>query len=210
MKETDGIEGVKKFSRKLRRETRTSPSTVLQLKTAVYGIPDAGQAFSMFMQGLHIKKAGMVQCEVDPTIYVKVSYSVDGKVDGFMVAITWVDDVRYFGTDRIVQQYDLSKLQMHHGRRIDRICVNQHETGSEAVRVLGQGSRKIQRIPAEMVKGKNSTIDYRRRSIVGGTNRRRDRCCGTFTFTSTTWCHTVPNCIHQTRNEVCNISTLKK
>ena len=106
MKETDGIEGVKKFSRKLRRETRTSPSTVLQLKTAVYGIPDAGQAFSMFMQGLHIKKAGMVQCEVDPAIYVKVSYSADGKVDGFMVAITWVDDVRYFGTDRMVQQYE--------------------------------------------------------------------------------------------------------
>ena len=94
MKETDGIEGVKKFSRKRRRETRTSPSTVLQLKTAVYGIPDAGQAFSMFMQGLHIKKAGMVQCEVDPAIYVKVNYSADGKVDGFMVAITWVDDVR--------------------------------------------------------------------------------------------------------------------
>ena len=106
MKEIDGIEGVKRFSRKLRRETRSSPSTVLQLKTAVYGIPDAGQAFSMFMQGLHIKKAGMVQCEVDPAIYVKVSNSADGKVDGFMVAITWVDDVRYFGTEEMVQQYE--------------------------------------------------------------------------------------------------------
>ena len=31
MKETDGIEGVKKFNRKLRRDTRSSSSTVLQL-----------------------------------------------------------------------------------------------------------------------------------------------------------------------------------
>ena len=37
---------------------------------------------------------------------MKVSYSADGKVDGFMVAITWVDDVRYFETDRMVQQYE--------------------------------------------------------------------------------------------------------
>ena len=60
----------------------------------------------MFMQGLHIKKAEMVQCKVDPAIYVKVSYSADGKVDGFMVAITWVDDVRYLGTEELVQQYE--------------------------------------------------------------------------------------------------------
>ena len=37
---------------------------------------------------------------------MKVSYSADGKVDGFIVAITWVDDVRYFGADEMVQQYE--------------------------------------------------------------------------------------------------------
>ena len=108
LREEEGDEGVKRLSKKLKRETRTNPTTVLQLKTAVYGIPDAGQAFSMFMQSLHIKKAGMTQCEVDPSIYVKVETDSNEKVRGFMVAITWVDDVRYFGTDKMVKDYEMT------------------------------------------------------------------------------------------------------
>ncbi len=67
-----GIAGIKSFGRKMRDERRIRPKTVLQIKRSVYGIPDAGQAFSMFMQSLHIKKCGMVQCEVDPCIYYKI------------------------------------------------------------------------------------------------------------------------------------------
>ena len=89
----------------------------------MYGIPDAGQAFSMFMQGLHIKKAGMVQCEVDSAIYVKVSYSADGKVGGFRREVLWD---RQNGP--VIRSNNLSKLQMHHVKFIDRVFVNQHET----------------------------------------------------------------------------------
>ena len=60
----------------------------------------------MFMQALHIKKAGMTQCEVDPAIYMKVVTGEGGYVTDFMVAITWVDDVRYFGTAKMVKAYE--------------------------------------------------------------------------------------------------------
>jgi hypothetical protein len=65
----------------------------------------------MFMQGLHIKKCGLTQSEVDPAIYFKIeTQSVAGKeearVKEFLIAITWVDDVRYFGTERMVKEYE--------------------------------------------------------------------------------------------------------
>ena len=54
----DGMQGIKAFSREMRNERRLRPDTVLEIKRSVYGIPDAGQAFSMFMQSLHIKNVG--------------------------------------------------------------------------------------------------------------------------------------------------------
>jgi hypothetical protein len=84
---------------------------VLELKSSTYGIPDAGQAFAMFMQGLHIKKCHLTQCEMDPAIYYRIDEEPDqpGKdkrVKDFLIAITWVDDVRYFGMDRYVKEYE--------------------------------------------------------------------------------------------------------
>ncbi len=49
-----GMSGIKEFSRNMKRERRWKPRVVLELKSSTYGIPDAGQAFAMFMQGLHI------------------------------------------------------------------------------------------------------------------------------------------------------------
>ena len=66
----------------------------------------------MFMQGMHIKKCGLTQCEVDPAIYYKIEeegaspMKKDAKVKNFLIVITWVDDVRYFGTDKFVQDYE--------------------------------------------------------------------------------------------------------
>ena len=40
---------------KFKHESRQQPKTVLRINAAVYGIPDAGQAFDMLMFGLHIK-----------------------------------------------------------------------------------------------------------------------------------------------------------
>jgi len=105
------MKGIKDFSRQLKKERRWKPEVVLELKRSVYGIPDAGQAFAMFMQGMHIKKCGLTQCEVDPSIYFKIEEaSAPGKeikaVENFLIVITWVDDVRYFGTDEYVKEYE--------------------------------------------------------------------------------------------------------
>jgi hypothetical protein len=101
-----GMAGIKSFGRKMRDERRIRPKTVLQIKRSVYCIPDAEQAFSMFMQSLHIKKCGMVQCEADPCIYYKImeangsSENTKGNVTDFLIVISWVDDFRYFGMNR--------------------------------------------------------------------------------------------------------------
>jgi hypothetical protein len=106
----DGMQGIKAFSRKMRNELRMRPDTVLEIKRSMYGIPDAGQAFSMFMQALHIKKCGMVQSDIDPCIYYKIMENNDPEsenaVTGFLLVITWVDDCRYFGTTELVEEYE--------------------------------------------------------------------------------------------------------
>jgi hypothetical protein len=116
IKAEKGMKGVKEFSKHLKKERRWKPEVVLELKRSVYGIPDAGQAFAMFMQGMHIKKCRLTQCEVDPAIYYRIEEEEDGssekkRVKNFLIVITWVDDVRYFGTEKFVEEYeqDVSK-----------------------------------------------------------------------------------------------------
>jgi hypothetical protein len=111
IKANKGMMGIKEFSRQLKKERRWKPENVLLLNRSVYGIPDAGQAFAMFMQGMHIKKCKLTQCEVDPAIYFRIdegatSLEKDKGVKDFIIVITWVDDVRYFGTERFVQEYE--------------------------------------------------------------------------------------------------------
>ena len=112
----NGIKGIKDYSRQRKKENRWKPKVVLELKSSTYGIPDAGQAFAMFMQGLHIKKCGLTQCEVDPAIYFRIDETPkkpdkDSTVKDFLIAITWVDDVRYFGTAKFVNEYEESIKQ---------------------------------------------------------------------------------------------------
>jgi hypothetical protein len=108
----DGIKGIKAFSRRIRQERRVRPDKVLQLKRSVYGIPDAGQSFSMFMQSLHLKQCGMVQSEMDPCLFYNIIESeknvngIGGVVMDYLIVITWVDDCRYFGTTRLVAEYE--------------------------------------------------------------------------------------------------------
>jgi hypothetical protein len=111
--EKEGLEGVKAFGRKMRKERRIRPKMVLKLNRSIYGIPDAGQSFSMLMTSLHLKKCGMVQSELDPCIYYKMiehkvgeGDNMESILDEFLIAITWVDDARYFGTKRLVEEYE--------------------------------------------------------------------------------------------------------
>jgi hypothetical protein len=109
---SDGIKGIKDFSRKIRQERRVRPESVLELKRSVYGIPDAGQSFSMFMQSLHIKKCQMVQSDMDPCLFYKIyenakdEQGAGGDVTAYLIVITWVDDCRYFGTNELVKEYE--------------------------------------------------------------------------------------------------------
>jgi hypothetical protein len=45
----EGIQGIRELSKQMKRDRRDRPKTVLKLNKSVYGIPDAGQAFSMFI-----------------------------------------------------------------------------------------------------------------------------------------------------------------
>jgi hypothetical protein len=87
-------------------------------------VPNAGQSFAMFMQSLHIKRCGMMQSELDPRIYYKIMQRNDGNgeqdepiLEVFLLAITWVDDVRYFGTERLVIEYEKT-IQVYLGRSV--------------------------------------------------------------------------------------------
>jgi hypothetical protein len=106
--EEKGMNGIKELSRKMKRDRRDRPKTVLKIKKSVYGIPDDGQAFSMLVQALHTKKCGLKQSEMDPCIYfkIKVDNKATKKVQGYLIVITWVDDCRYFGTDDLVKTYE--------------------------------------------------------------------------------------------------------
>jgi len=107
----EGLQGVKKFARSIRKDRRDRPVEVLRLDKSIYGIPDAGQSFSMYMTGLHMKHCGLVQSEMDPCVFYKIMEDKKGEVVDYMIVITWVDDCRYFGTERMVEEYERNVKQ---------------------------------------------------------------------------------------------------
>ena len=103
----DGIQGIRQLSNQMKRDRRDRPKNVLKSNKSVYGIPDAGQAFSMFIQGLHKQKCGLTQSEMDPCIFYKIVKDMKTDfVKDYLVAITWVNDCRYFGTNDLVAEYE--------------------------------------------------------------------------------------------------------
>ena len=106
MESAEGIKSVKDFARKIKRERRERPKTILKLNKSVYGIPDAGQSFSMFMQALHLKHCNMVQSEMDPCVFYKIIETEENKVASYLIVIMWVDDCRFFGTPDLVKEYE--------------------------------------------------------------------------------------------------------
>ena len=107
----EGLQRVEKFARSIRKDRRDRPMEVLRLDKSIYGIPDAGQSFSMYMTGLHMKHCGLVQSEMDPCVFYKIMEDKKGEVVDYMIVITWVDDCRYFGTERMVEEYERNVKQ---------------------------------------------------------------------------------------------------
>ena len=87
----EGMVGVKRFARTIRKDRRDKPAEVLRLDKSIYGIPDAGQSFSMYMTGLHLKHCGLVQAEMDPCVYYKIVEDKLGVVVGYLIVITCAD-----------------------------------------------------------------------------------------------------------------------
>ena len=85
---------------------------MFKLNKSIYGIPDAGQSFSMYMVGLHLKHCKMVQAEMDPCVFYRILEDERGAVSDYLIVITWVDDCRYFGTSRLVAEYE-EAVQLH-------------------------------------------------------------------------------------------------
>jgi hypothetical protein len=67
------------MARDLKKERRDRPKNVIKLKKSIYGIPDAGQAFSMFVQGLNTKGCGLTQSEMDPCIFYKINTDTNNR-----------------------------------------------------------------------------------------------------------------------------------
>jgi hypothetical protein len=152
-----GVQGIKDLGKQMKRDRRDRPKTVLKLNKSVYGVPDAGQAFSMFIQGLHKQKCGLMQSEMDPCIFYKIERHEDkNTVKGYLIAITWVDDCRYFGTADLVEEYErvlkdnckctlegvtkeFVSIQIKHD-------LEAKDIGAHARRLLGKSSREVQRV----------------------------------------------------------------
>jgi hypothetical protein len=165
----DGIEGIKQMARKLKKERRDRPKSVLKLKKSIYGIPDAGQAFSMFIQGLHTKGCGLTQSEMDPCIFHKiVTNDETKKVTGYLIVMTWVDDCRYFGTPELVKEYERTisenckctmegetkefvSIQVKHNKILGTIELTQEDYWEKAVErfreYLPAGGPKSRQVP---------------------------------------------------------------
>jgi hypothetical protein len=66
----------------------------------------------MLFQGAHVNKCGLTLSEVEPSLYVKMNTNDKDEVVEWMIAVIWTDDVRYFGTKMMLDEYE-KELEKH-------------------------------------------------------------------------------------------------
>ncbi len=66
----------------------------------------------MLFQHAHVNKCGMTLSEIEPSLYIKLVVDDEDQVVDWIIANIWTDDVRYFGTDKMLRQYE-EELQKH-------------------------------------------------------------------------------------------------
>ena len=66
----------------------------------------------MLFQAAHVKKCGLTLSEVEPSLYLKIEVDENDKVVEWMIATVWTDDVRYFGTNKMLDEYE-NELAKH-------------------------------------------------------------------------------------------------
>jgi hypothetical protein len=123
-----GVGALKRLQRKMNKNHRERKCW--ELMRAVYGVPDAGNAFAMRLQGVLRVDCGMTQCEVDPCIWWKVVYYQEHELVGdlahakgkgskivkdWVLLCSWTDDLRYIGTDEAVRELEAAIVDPDRG-----------------------------------------------------------------------------------------------
>jgi hypothetical protein len=108
----DGMAGLKKFAAAHKKESRTNPRVCYRLNSSIYGAPSANHEWEMLFQHAHVNGCGLTLSEIEPSLYVKIEVDEKDEVSGWMIASVWTDDVRYFGTDAVIREYE-KNLQKH-------------------------------------------------------------------------------------------------
>ena len=110
--EKEGQQGLKKFAAAHKKESRINPTTCYQLNSSIYGAPSANHEWEMLFQDAHVNKCGLTLSEVEPSLFVKMKVDAQDEVVEWMIATIRTDDVRYFGTDVMINEYE-AELQKH-------------------------------------------------------------------------------------------------
>ena len=110
--EKDGAEGLKRFAAAHKRESRSNPKLCYKLNSSIYGAPSANHEWEMLFQHAHVNKCGMSLSEVEPSLYIKMEVDDEDQVVDWIIANIWTDDVRYFGTEKMLRKYE-QELQKH-------------------------------------------------------------------------------------------------
>ena len=95
----EGVEGLKKFAAKHKRDSRTNPKEVYKCNSSIYGAPSAGHEFELLIHSVHTETCGCTQTQPEPSIYVKIVVDKNDCVVGYLIAAAFVDDLRFFGTE---------------------------------------------------------------------------------------------------------------
>ena len=95
----EGVEGLKKFAAKHKRDSRMNPKTVYKCNSSIYGAPSAGHEFELLIHSVHADTCGCTQTQPEPSIYVRIVVDNADCVVGYLIAAAFVDDLRFFGTD---------------------------------------------------------------------------------------------------------------
>lgn len=101
----EGEDGIRKFAKKHKKESRCNPKEVYKCNKSIYGAPSAGHEFEMLMHSVHTKGCGLTQTQPEPSLYVRIVVDEDDVVVGYIIVAIYVDDVRFFGTERERKKY---------------------------------------------------------------------------------------------------------
>ena len=114
----------------------SNPKKCYRLNSSIYGAPSANHEWDLLFQGAHIKDCGLTLSEIEPSLYVRVETNKDDEVVEWMIAHIWTDDVRYFGTEDLLDRYE-KNLQKK--IKVKFLGVPEEFVGTEFVQDLHRG-----------------------------------------------------------------------